>query len=112
MRAAAEVRVDSLEAGREVQLVALEVAELLALGEYERSRGLYPGRHFRRARGQGCYHLRVRPDGSAAWLHIDRWDPRRYPVRHFLEVRELALGLPVATTVVGVVGGLLARRVL
>jgi hypothetical protein len=60
---------------------------LLDSGEYDESVGLAPGRHFRKARGVGCYHLRIH-EGRAD-LHWDEWDPRRYPVQHFFEVPEL-----------------------
>lgn len=87
-----EAEVDALAAGPqvEVELDADEVAELLSSGLYEPARGMYRGEHYRAEHGNGCFHLRCR--GDRAWLHLDRWDPRRHPVRHAVETPELALG--------------------
>ena len=70
--------------------VALTNAEAMALvnsGEYQPSFGLQQGRHFRKVRGNGCYHLRV--DGHLATFHWDEWDPRRFPIEHFFETPAL-----------------------
>lgn len=90
----------------EVELEPLEVALLLASGRYEPARGLYRGTHWRAERGKGCWHLRV--VGGRGWLHLDRWDPRRFPVRHALETPELAVG---GSSIAGA-GVLLALRIL
>jgi len=68
--------------------IDLDVAgELLDDDVYEDAVGLFPGQHFRKDRGDGCYHLRIHR--NRAWLHRDRWDPRRYPVEHFFETPAL-----------------------
>ena len=109
-RTTSERAVDELEPGADVEVPPAELAALLSSGDYQSSRGMWRGRHYRRARGTGCYHLRVLPDGSRAWLHRDRWDPRRYPLRHAIEVREIRFGVPLGTVALGVATGLLARR--
>ena len=85
-----EERALSAGAQVEVPLEREEAARLLASGRYTPDRGLYRGAHWRAVVGHGCFHLRIR-DGLA-WLHWDRWDPRRYPVRHTVETPELAVG--------------------
>lgn len=63
---------------------------LLRSGRYQPSIGLFPGRHFRKRKGDGCFHLRLH-DGQA-WLHWDAWDPRRFPIAHVLETPALRGG--------------------
>lgn len=92
-----EQRVDALAAQVDLVLTRGEAENLLASGEYAQSFGLRGGHHFRKNRGDGCYHLRV--DGQRALLHWDAWDPRRFPVQHFFETPELW----GTTAVVGVV---------
>lgn len=92
----------------EVPVALEELAELLGSGRYERDRGLYRGKHWRADRGQGCWHLRLHR--GQAWLHVDRWDPRRYPGRHTLETPELAVAVPSALSVALVSAVGLARR--
>ena len=67
----------------EVQISEHEARHMIRSGQYQRSEGLFQGRHFRRAHGQRCFHLRVHE--GCAFLHWDRWDPRRYPLQHTLE---------------------------
>lgn len=77
--------------------ISLEVAaSMVGYGGYQPAVGLLAGEHYRKARGEGCYHLRV--TGEAAFLHWDQWDPRRSPVRHFFE--SPALVLPALAVVV------------
>jgi hypothetical protein len=81
--------------------VAPAVAQaMIAYGGYAPSFGLLIGQHFRKGLGQGCLHLRV--FNGRAWLHWDRYDPRRFPLKHFFE--SPALWVPVAgvALVVGV----------
>lgn len=103
----AELAVDELVAQVEVA-IPLEVArELVELGGYAPARGMFRGRHWRRERGTGCYHLRVH-DGSA-WLHWDAFDPRRYPIRHALETPEIAVGAPLAAGALGTTAALASK---
>ncbi len=93
----AEARVDVLARQVEAELPLWEAHALLQAGGYQAASGLGSGRHYRKARHQGCYHLRI--DGQRAYLHWDEWDPRRFPVEHFFETPTLwgsvllALGL-------------------
>lgn len=87
---ACEERAIAAGAQVEVELERDEAAHLLATGRYQPARGMYRGAHWRSERGHGCLHLRIR-DGRA-WLHWDRWDPRRHPIRHTIETPELAVG--------------------
>jgi len=84
----AEFRVDQLAPQVDVQIEQLQARALLAGGLYELSFGLADGRHFRRERGEGCYHLRIASDGRC-FLHRDEQDPRRHPVGHFFETPAL-----------------------
>lgn len=95
VRHPAEQRVDGLGNQVELSIGANAGLELQADGGYERSWGLLPGSHYRKVRGRGCYHLRV--SEHRAWLHWDRWDPRRYPLEHFAETP--ALWAPTAMLV-------------
>ncbi len=85
----AERQVDALPSQTNVRLSYEAAASLVQSGSYERATGLMAGVHYRKARGNGCYHLRIH-EGSA-YLHWEKWDPRRFPVRHFLESPALAL---------------------
>lgn len=106
----AERRVDALDAQVELEVSVDELDELLGSLEYEPARGLYRGAHFRKTRGVGCYHLRVH--GPRAWLHWDRWDPRRFPACHLLEVPELTVGVPMAAGAAAAGGLALVRGML
>lgn len=91
-----EWEVDRLDNQQDIELTTYEANTLLRGGGYVEAFGLYLGRHYRRQRGEGCYHLRI--DGNRAWLHWDRWDPRRFSLEHFFETPMLwgpaaALGL-------------------
>lgn len=79
--------IDGLQNQVEREISIDSARKLLASGCYRKATGLGAGAHYRRNRGKGCYHLRV--SGGRAWLHWDRWDPRRYPVRHFFETPAL-----------------------
>ena len=83
----AEVRARNAGRQVEVPISSAELAELIETGRYARARGMDPGTHYRAELGAGCYHLRTR--GRHAWLHVDGWDPRRYPGRHVFETPEL-----------------------
>lgn len=77
-----DVAIDAARAGVRSEVVTGAVeADLIG---YERSAGLFPGRHYRRKYGDGCFHARVYRD--VVYLHFDNWDPARFPVRHWLEV--------------------------
>lgn len=99
---AAEAEVDRLASQVDVELTRHAAYALVRDPAYEESYGLLPGRHYRKRRGEGCYHLRVR--GNLAWLHWDGQDPRRFPVGHFFETPMLwvpsALAVAVAAVVV------------
>ncbi|MGQ0503705.1 MAG: hypothetical protein ACT4TC_00120 [Myxococcaceae bacterium] len=93
-RPSAEDRLENVKAQVDIELSKAEILELLNSGHYQVSGGLRGGRHYRKERGNGCFHLRVL--GEQAYLHWDQWDPRRYPLQHFFETPELwasALGL-------------------
>ena len=79
--------IDGLKNQVEREISIDSARELLASGYYHKSTGLSAGAHYRRNRGSGCYHLRVR--GGRAWLHWDRWDPRRHAIEHFFETPAL-----------------------
>ncbi|GEM_PF-6216401 len=93
----AERRADRCANQVEIEVGHRETRELLALDGYDKASGLLVGKHFRKERGDGCYHLRV--TNSGATLHWDRWDPRRFPLRHFFETPAL-WGTTAALTVV------------
>jgi len=81
-----------LQVRRESNQVEVEIGmstarQLLKSGGYRQAMGLLRGKHFRKELGSGCYHLRM--VGQRAWLHWDRWDPRRFPVQHFFETPAL-----------------------
>lgn len=92
-----ECRVARLRNQVDIEIAMTEAQHLVCYGGYEPATGLYPGEHWRRGEGEACFHLRVH--GSRAWLHWDRWDPRRYPVQHFFETP--ALWLPSAAVAAG-----------
>lgn len=54
---------------------------------YEPHRGMFPGKHWRKAEGMGCYHYREHE--NKRWVHYDRFDPRRHPYLHVAETPEL-----------------------
>ncbi|ATB33223.1 hypothetical protein [Melittangium boletus] len=83
----AEQRVDALARQVELEVSLHEARWLLAGGQYEAHVGLGAGRHYRKPRRDGCYHLRV--NGQRAFLHWDEWDPRRHPIEHFFETPAL-----------------------
>ncbi len=83
-----ETEVGRLPAGVPVPLTPEEARALLDCGRYRAHGGLGRGLHFRARKGEGCYHLIIRR-GRPAELHWDQWDPRRYPLRHLLEVPKL-----------------------
>jgi len=93
-----ERQVDALPNQMNRALTGAEAVLLIQAGGYQRAFGLLGGDHFRKRRGNGCYHLRV--VGPRAFLHWDRWDPRRFPVEHFFETPALwrtaaAIGIAV-----------------
>ncbi len=88
-----EAHVASLANQVDAELSVAAASSLLWSGGYARSYGLFPGIHYRKEWGTGCFHLRFN-DGRA-WLHWDRWDPRRYPIEHFFE--SPTLWVPAAT---------------
>jgi len=88
---AEEQYADAQASQTEVRISLEAVASMVEYGGYEPAVGLLPGNHYRKPRGEGCYHLRVTDE--AAFLHWDQWDPRRSPVRHFFE--SPALVIPV-----------------
>lgn len=102
-RLPAERRVDRLRPQKNIRLSRAQADELLSSGHYERHLGLGVGTSYRRARGNGCYHLRLR--GRHACFHWDQWDPRRFRVRHFLETPALVVPAAIVSVlaVVGVV---------
>lgn len=89
---------DAQPSQTEVRISLMAAASMVEYGGYEAAAGLLPGNHYRKARGEGCYHLRVTDQG--AFLHWDQWDPRRSPVRHFLESPALVLPVVAAAVVV------------
>ncbi len=109
---AAELAVDRLPAQTEMQIPMHVADALLDGGGYEAvSLGLKEGKHYRKQRASGCYHLRI--EGGRAFLHWDQWDPRRHPLRHTAETPELravvALGL-TALALKGLVSAVWGRR--
>ena len=90
----------------EVRISVADAYVLLDDAGYQQARGLLPGWHFRKERGEGCYHLRVH--GHHAWLHWDRWDPRRHTIQHFFETPALWGTTAVAGTLVAAI--ILGRR--
>ncbi len=100
----AEARADAQPAQIDIALTDEELQALLDSGDYEPTPwGLVPGQHFRKARGKGCYHLRISWLDGRGYLHWDRWDPRRYPVEHFFETPTLWGGTLAVLGLVGVV---------
>ena len=97
----AEAEVDRLASQVDVELTRSAARALVRDRAYEESYGLLLGRHYRKRRGEGCYHLRVR--GDRAWLHWDGQDPRRFPVGHFFETPVLWVPSAVAIAVAAVV---------
>ena len=100
----AEQVVDQRTNQDEVSISMADAYDLMDDPDYEEARGILPGWHFRKERGEGCYHLRVR--GDSAWLHWDRWDPRRYPIQHFFETPALwgttaAVGILATAIIIG-----------
>jgi hypothetical protein len=106
-----EKQVNTLKRHQELQISDDELKALVKSGKYKRHIGLMPGEHYRRKKGKGSYHLRVK--GNKAYVHWDKWDPRRHPVRHALEVPRLwkpllkSAGAGAATG--ALVGGLVAK---
>ena len=92
-----ERQADAQPSQTEVRISLGAAAGMVAYGGYEAAVGLLPGGHYRKARGEGCYHLRV--TSEAAFLHWDQWDPRRSPVRHFFESPALVLPVVAAAVV-------------
>jgi len=84
---AIEEVVARMPARTERALDSYQTQELLRWGGYHRSYGLGVGEHFRKQKGQGCFHLRV-VNGRGA-LHWDERDPERDPVGHFFEAPQL-----------------------
>lgn len=80
----------------EVEISMNTARALIRDPAYEESFGLLPGKHYRKERGLGCYHLRVRRD--RAWLHRDGRDPRRDPLGHFIETPGLWVPSALAVT--------------
>lgn len=95
--ASAEDRVGRLQPQVDLRVSSGEIEALLLSGEYLESVGLYAGRHFRKERGKGCYHLRV--TNGQGFLHWDRWDPRRFPLQHLLETPELLVSTGILALV-------------
>lgn len=79
-----------------------QVNELLSEAGWSRSMGLGAGAHFRRGRE----HLRVLRTGRGLY-HVDRCDPDRAPVSHFLADALPALAPAI---VFGVLVGVTVRR--
>lgn len=100
MALGSEVHVDKLARQVELEIPLWEAQELLQRGSYLEASGLGSGRHYRKQRQHGCYHLRI--DGQRAYLHWDEWDPRRFPVEHFFETPAL-WGSALLTLGIGVV---------
>ncbi len=88
---------DAQPSQTEVRISREAAASMVEYGGYEAAVGLLPGDHYRKARGEGCYHLRVTDE--AAFLHWDHWDPRRSPVLHFFESPALVLPAVAAAVV-------------
>jgi len=102
-----ERAVTKLPKHRELKIAGAEGKILLESGFYQRDIGLKQGKHYRRKFGRGNFHLRITKDG--VFLHWDKWDPRRYPVQHFLEVP--GLWKPIATGALsGAAAGALVAR--
>lgn len=101
-----ESAVDALPSQVERPLRLTDALTLRGSVGYKAANGLYGGTHYRKERGNGCYHLRIH--GKRAWLHWDRWDPGRLPLAHFAETPELVWGA-VAVGLVAA-GGVAASR--
>ena len=79
-----ERAVDATRQQTEVRLSLADAEALRRTGGYQKSFGLkFWGRHYRKRRGDGCYHLML--FDHHATLHWDRSDPRRHPLDHFAE---------------------------
>jgi hypothetical protein len=83
----AERQVGRLPRQVDIDVLPDTALNLIQSGEYELSTGLLPGVHYRKERGNGCYHLRLAD--SRAFMHWDAWDPRRFPIAHFFETPKL-----------------------
>jgi hypothetical protein len=88
-------RLDRMPPNKSITLNPSDTQVLLADTYYRKSSGLGPGTHYRKRRGEGCFHLRVQEDGSS-FLHWDRWDPDLHPVKHFFEASEFVVKTCVA----------------
>lgn len=75
--------VAGLPSQKEVEIAPYEASEMMSSGLYTNDIGLFEGQHFRRADGNGCFHMRIH--NGRFFLHRDSWDPRRFPVAHFFE---------------------------
>ncbi|MBM7112467.1 hypothetical protein [Archangium primigenium] len=94
----AEQRVSMLARQEELEISLTEAHWLLEDDRYQVHFGIGSGRHYRKPRSNGCYHLRI--DGTRAFIHWDEWDPRRHPIEHFFETPVLwgsALAIAVGT---------------
>lgn len=103
-----ETQVAKLSKHEELKITGAALKILLDSGFYKRAIGLNPGIHYRKEWNKGNFHLRVTKDG--AYLHWDKWDPRRYPIRHILEVPELWKPLAKGTLTGAALGALTARQ--
>jgi hypothetical protein len=53
---------------------------------YEPHFGLRPkSEHWRKSLEEGCFHITLHRKGKCR-MHWDAWDPRKYPLKHFLEL--------------------------
>ena len=90
-----EKHVSKLPSQVEREISLKDAERLKKSGNYRKGIGLYRGETHRRRIGTGTLHLRTHKD--KAWLHWDKWDPKKHPVKHVAETPPLLKMLGVAT---------------
>jgi len=68
------------------KLIKKPTSEDLQFHGYAPHRGLrFNSEHWRKIKKTGCFHITLHKNGKCR-MHWDAWDPRRYPIRHCLEI--------------------------
>ena len=90
-----ESQVLSLPPLRNILLDFVPEKTHLELDGYEPHIGLRPrSKHWRKPSGNGCFHITLHKKGRCR-IHWDAWDPRRFPLKHLIEVAYRYFRFPI-----------------